>query len=69
MQRRVVRRRTKIKGGKGVVKKIRIVVMGMRSRVIEIYLKNNYVECMAEKRKCGDGITRVRVIREQQNLR
>jgi hypothetical protein len=66
----VVRRRMDIRRwGKGVVEKVRIVVMGMRSRVIEMYLKNNYVECMAEKRKCGDGITRVRVIREQQNLR
>jgi hypothetical protein len=34
-----------------------MIVMGMRSVLSKMCVKNNYVECMAEKRKCGDGRT------------
>jgi hypothetical protein len=57
MYRGVVRRRMKIRGGKRVVEKVRIIVMGMRSVLSEMYFKNNYVEFMAEKSTYGNGRT------------
>jgi hypothetical protein len=73
METRVVWRRMDIRrGGKGVVQKVRIVVMEMRSRVIEMCAKDDYVECMAEKRTCRNGINEglgVRGSTEQQNVK
>jgi hypothetical protein len=49
MYRSVVRRRMEIRrGAKGVVETVRIMVIGMRSVLSEICVKNDYVECMAE---------------------
>jgi hypothetical protein len=53
------------KGDKGVVEEVRIIVMGMRSMLSEKCVKNDSVECIAEKRTCGDGGKGVRVNREQ----
>jgi hypothetical protein len=39
------------------VEKVRIIVMGMRSVLSEMYFKNNYVEFMAEKSTYGNGRT------------
>jgi hypothetical protein len=42
-----------------------MIVMGIGSMLSEMCVKNDSVECIAEKRTCGDGGKGVRVNREQ----